>query len=755
MRKTLAVLILPVLLLASAGAAWAEKRIALIIGNSAYETISALDNPKNDADLMREALEDVGFEVIVAKDASFSDMRRAIRKFGRKLRSSGKDAVGLFYYAGHGVQSQGANYLIPIGAQIESDADLSIEALSAGQILRQMEDAGNTLNLVILDACRNNPFKGKVRSATRGLSRINAASGTLVAFSAGPGQVALDGTARNSPYTAALAKHIRTPNLAVEEVFKRVRVEVEDGTSGKQTPWEESSLRGSFYFAGRSVTVTEKPKTEPEADPQPEPSDSAFDLTFWQSIQNSTSAESYEAYLKAYPEGRFSPLAKIRIRQIKSKQQAAVTTVPTKNVTEPATQKAPYHRCDRLAASPEDTQRHNGVEGVAFAVLENNAQAAVEACRAAVSTYPGVVRFEFQLGRAFNAEKSYEEAIEWYRRAVERDYPAAMAGLGNLHARGQGVARDYTEAVRWFRKAADRGNAIAMTNIGHMYARGDGVARDYTEAVRWYRKAADRGIVSAMINLGVMYKQGHGVARDDSEALSWYRKAADKDHASAMFNLGGLYYERKDYVQAANWFRKAADKGSAPAMANLGYMFGHGQGVALDDAEAIRWYRRAAEKGDTRAMYNLGHRYSNGKGVTPDKAEALRWYQKAAELGDLESMGVLGELYSGADPAKAAHWQRRASDAGDARSMYLLGIRYAEGTGVVRDPAEAARLIAEAVKSRYTTAIQQMTDHSKDWDPAFRTEFQRILKAEGVYQGAIDGSFGPATLAAIRKLAGK
>ena len=262
-RYTLAALILPVLLLASATAASAQKRIALIIGNSAYETISPLDNPKNDADLMRQALEEVGFEVVVARDAKIRDMHKAVRTFGSKLRAAGKDAVGLFYYAGHGVQSHGTNYLIPIGAQIESDADLAIEALSASQILRQMEDAGNTLNLVILDACRNNPFKGKVRSATRGLTRINAASGTLVAFSAGPGQVAADGTSRNSPYTAALAKYIRTPNLPVEQMFKQVRIAVEDETGGRQTPWEESSLRGDFYFAGRSISVTEKPVETP------------------------------------------------------------------------------------------------------------------------------------------------------------------------------------------------------------------------------------------------------------------------------------------------------------------------------------------------------------------------------------------------------------------------------------------------------------------------------------------------------------
>lgn len=321
MRKVFAFLILPVLLLAGAGTALAEKRVALIIGNSAYEAISPLKNPKNDADLMERTLREVGFEVIVAKDADFRGMRRAIRDFGRKLRGAGKDAVGLFYFAGHGVQSQGDNYLVPIGAQIESDADLAIEAIRGADVLRQMEDAGNTLNLVILDSCRNNPFQGRVRSASRGLTRISAASGTLIAFSAAPGQVAVDGTGLNSPYTTALAKHIKTPNLPVEEVFKRVRIEVEDSTSGKQTPWEESSLRGSFYFAGRSVTVTETAPAEPAAKPKPD--NDAFELSFWDSIRGSKNAEDYEAYLKDYPNGRFARLAKLRINRIKRRQQQA------------------------------------------------------------------------------------------------------------------------------------------------------------------------------------------------------------------------------------------------------------------------------------------------------------------------------------------------------------------------------------------------------------------------------------------------
>ena len=159
--------------------------------------------------------------------------------------------MGLFYYAGHGVEAGGSNYLIPLGAEVESAMDLASDAMPAQWVLSRMEAAENRLNMVILDACRNNPYAGRVRGGGRGLARMDAPSGSLIAYSAGPGQVAADGEGGNSPYTRALAAALVEPGLRVEEVFKRVRIRVEDETGrtgSRQTPWESSSLRGDFYF---------------------------------------------------------------------------------------------------------------------------------------------------------------------------------------------------------------------------------------------------------------------------------------------------------------------------------------------------------------------------------------------------------------------------------------------------------------------------------------------------------------------------
>lgn len=307
MRGVLGILVVLIAICAVPPKGLAAKRVALVIGNSAYTDIPALSNPKNDAELMADTLRALGFEVVRASDADRQHMVRSIRKFGRALRRAGKDAVGLFYYAGHGVQARGVNYLIPLGALVEDHADLPLETVSASDVLEQMESAGNRLNLVILDACRSDPFKGRVRSTSRGLARIQAASGALVAFAAAPGQTALDGTGSNSPYTAALAKAMIVPGLGVEQMFKKVRVEVESLSGGAQTPWEESSLRGDFYFT---------PGTNPAAAENPT---HTVELTYWNSVKDSGDPALLNVYLERYPSGLFAGLAKAMVTRLKAR----------------------------------------------------------------------------------------------------------------------------------------------------------------------------------------------------------------------------------------------------------------------------------------------------------------------------------------------------------------------------------------------------------------------------------------------------
>jgi hypothetical protein len=222
-----------------------EQRIALVIGNGAYD-FSPLRNPVNDAADMAASLKHYGFSVVLRQNAGHQEMEEAIREFGDQLKKGG---VGLFYYAGHGVQIGGRNYLLPVGAKINKEIDIKFQAVDTELVLAEMSNAGNPLNIVILDACRDNPFGRSFRTASRGLAVVSdAPKGTFITYSTSPGRVAADGSGRNSPYTESLIRHMSTPGLPIEEIFKNVRRELSKKTGGQQIPWELSSLEGYFFF---------------------------------------------------------------------------------------------------------------------------------------------------------------------------------------------------------------------------------------------------------------------------------------------------------------------------------------------------------------------------------------------------------------------------------------------------------------------------------------------------------------------------
>lgn len=234
------------------------RRIALVIGNSDYKYTGALSNPANDARLMAETLKSVGFELYGGKpqiNLSRDDMLTAIEGFGDRI---GSGDTALFYYAGHGMQVKGENYLIPVNANIKNEAEVRFKSVESGLLFAKLEGAKNGVNIVILDACRNNPFGRSFRSGNNGLAQVTAPSGTIVAFSTAPNQVAEDGSGGNSTYTRELARFIKAPGLRIEDVFKRVRVSVEGSTGGNQQPWENTSLKGDFSFVEGGADLHER-----------------------------------------------------------------------------------------------------------------------------------------------------------------------------------------------------------------------------------------------------------------------------------------------------------------------------------------------------------------------------------------------------------------------------------------------------------------------------------------------------------------
>jgi hypothetical protein len=286
------------------------RRIALVIGNGAYTSAPPLKNPPNDARDMSATLRTLGFDVTNGINVNQREMKRLIREFGQKLRAGGS---GLFYYAGHGVQSKGHNYLVPVDADIQSEAEVEDSGVDVSLVLNYMDDAQNGLNIVILDACRNNPFSRSFRSASSGLAQVDAPTGTLIAYATAPGRVAADGVGQNGLYTSELLKAMLVSGLSATEMFMRVRAEVMRLTANKQVPWEASSLVGTFYFSAprnNAETGTSGVANETKFDP------AALELSYWETIKSSSNPEDFKAYLEKYPDGHFARLAKNRINNL-------------------------------------------------------------------------------------------------------------------------------------------------------------------------------------------------------------------------------------------------------------------------------------------------------------------------------------------------------------------------------------------------------------------------------------------------------
>ncbi|SFP87867.1 Uncharacterized protein, contains caspase domain [Mesorhizobium sp. NFR06] len=317
-----AFILLVLLFVAVAGQAAAEKRVALVIGNSAYQHAVQLANPENDSADMNAKLQSLGFEVVSGQDLDLAGMRRTVRQFLDKL--DGAD-MALFFYAGHGLQVNGNNYMVPVDAKLSSYNDLDFEALPMDLVLSAMERS-TKVNLIFLDACRDNPFTEKLsrsmgtRSGTvsRGLARLGSGVGSLIAFATQPGNVAMDGAGRNSPFTTALVAHLGTPGQDIMRDLIDVRRDVLAATDGGQVPWENSSLTGEVVLK----PLATEPKAVPAPAQQSTSPDNAVELAYWATIKDSTDKSFFEAYLQQFPGGAFAPLARLKIDAIDKRMGA-------------------------------------------------------------------------------------------------------------------------------------------------------------------------------------------------------------------------------------------------------------------------------------------------------------------------------------------------------------------------------------------------------------------------------------------------
>lgn len=311
----------------------AEERFALVIGNSKYTDIDPLRNPANDVRLISKSLRDVKFDVILLQDADYRTMREAVNDFAQKLDDSGKSAVGVFYFAGHGISLDSENWLIPVGAAVKSPSDIRYGTLSANYVQDRMETARNETDIIILDACRNNPFASRginlfdTRSAADGMTRMEP-KGSYIAYSTSLGAVAYDGEGDYSPFAEAFAIEVSSRGLSIDDMMTSVRRRVQEATASrgevKQRPWSLSSMSGLFYFnpSSSSGANTQVANNSNNVTPQPQrmPSKSAEEM-LWERVKTGNTIDDYEFYIDEYPKGQYASVAKYEKKQIKKKQK--------------------------------------------------------------------------------------------------------------------------------------------------------------------------------------------------------------------------------------------------------------------------------------------------------------------------------------------------------------------------------------------------------------------------------------------------
>ncbi|MDA9442034.1 peptidase [Bradyrhizobium sp. CCBAU 51745] len=339
--RTLTIIVSLMCIALSVSAAKADRRVAFVVGNGAYKNVAQLPNPPIDAKAMASTLRNVGFEVIEGSNLTRDQMTEKLLDFGRKAQGSD---IAVFYYAGHGIAVSGTNYLLPVDADIKSEMDVKLGAAINVDLTLDQTMGDAKVKLVFLDACRDNPFAAKIKSnsATRsvnvgsGLAEMKSGEGTLIAFATGPGQTALDGQeGNNSPFTRALIDNITKPGVEIQQAMTSVRAQVNEETHKGQLPWGHTNLIGAVYLNQAPTTQVANAAPTATAAPAAAAGNSEAEVEFWRSVKESNKPEELNAYLSAYPNGQFKPLAMARLAAI---QNGPSTTTRNLNAgVDPAT----------------------------------------------------------------------------------------------------------------------------------------------------------------------------------------------------------------------------------------------------------------------------------------------------------------------------------------------------------------------------------------------------------------------------------
>ena len=524
----------------------AERRVAMVVGNGAYEALPGLVNPRTDATDVAATLRSLGFQVTEVLDVGQEQLAVALDAFEAAIVDAD---VALFYYAGHGLQVAQRNYLVPVDAVLQSEEDVYARTLALDSILARLAKAPG-IKLVFLDACQNNPLAEDGKARPDGLAKVGNTADFLITFATQPGMVAYDGVGRNSPFADALLARLPTKGVEVLPMLAAVNADVNAATGGQQTPYVQFSVKPEFFFAPgeadgetpdlqlwRLAARAEDPallqiyvarypegphaadarsllqQLGPEAAPAPTSNAPAeVEDTLWQLARNARAYNLVELYVTRYPSGRHADDARLLLASLK----------PDDDPDAPS-----GARCAQLATHPRDATAN--VSGVSMAVLVRNAPTAVDVCRRAVAEHPDLPHYVALLARAEAARGNTAEAVKLFQEAAARGDGRALVSLGLMTQAGDGVRQDPAAAADLFRRAAERGHLDGMINYAVALMEGTGVPRDMDAGLALMQKAADGGSPIALFNLAALNERG--VTGSPAAALGLFKQAAERGYA--------------------------------------------------------------------------------------------------------------------------------------------------------------------------------------------------------------------------------
>lgn len=605
---------------------FAEKRNALLIANGKYKSFGNLATPVKEAKDLKKSLEKLGFTVTIVENGGKEKISDSLYDFQQKLEKSG--GIGFFHYGGHAVQVNGKNYIIPVDADIPDERRVASRAVDVDEVMASMQA---DTNIIILDACRNNPLPASSgRSATRGLVLTEyKPKNSIIIYSAQPGKVAQDGI-----FTPILTEKL-LEKKSLADVLMDVRRTVRSRTNNEQSPGEYNELESMVYLAGFA------------------------DMNKNDVIQSNTEKgiDYVDLANKAYDE--------------KDYKLAFEYFSKADKITD-------YFSQSNFAWLYQTGEGGFQNYAKAFEWYEKAAQQGFAFAQNKVGLF---------YDNGWCVPQSYKNAKVWYEKAAKQGEHDAQINLGFLYLYGYGVKQNLKKAHQWFEKSALQGDAIAQYNLGLMFYNAAQEAKNNEDAIKniksakkWYEKSAAQGDQSAAEALRKV--------EDFEKKLFANIDSRKNENANKILSineyidLGNKANKQENYTDAFNYFQKAADMGNAYAQSWVGYFYRYGVGTKKNFTKALEYFEKAANQGDAYSCRNLAENYEYGFEVAVEDSEygyaknfdkAFYWYKKAAEQGDVEAQTWMGALYSityhffgiKQNIPEAKKWFKKAADQGD------------------------------------------------------------------------------------------